>query len=347
MQDVKLSVKLFPADERLSSLLDQSEKQSFTFNACEAEIFEIMSVTDAGNAFALMEMGMRTADEARDHLYELGASDLIRDRSSLMQQLLERGVPYDQSAYVFQRIVPVESETSPYCADALEFYAWKGNVGVQERWSLCNDIVDGKVRLDDLKTIGMDKLSTSERVHAVTRSLAKFGSRKKKPYTLADMSRLMDLVTRDKVDGEDIDATVTLLEKVGIEGVNKLEDVYRFVSHHWELTEDKNPIEASYYAALVSEGMERAGVERDDMYLSTSFPDEVITLRKNKVGVEYATALLAKGFDAAETVAYVKLLEAEGITPDDALPLISEDKTAHEIIGIHNGINAHVADGWL
>jgi hypothetical protein len=346
MQDVVLSGRLFPADERLSSLLDQSEKTIYKFNACEAEIFAVMSVTDLGNAFALLEIGMRTADEARDHLYEIGASDLIHDRSALMQELLERGIPYDKSAYVLQK--EFDAESSPYCADALEFYAWKGSVGVETRRLVCSDIIDGKVRLDDLKTIDMDKLDSSERVEAVTSSLAKFSSKKKKPYTLADMSKLLDLAARDQVDGEDIAATVTLLEKVGIEGVEKLEDVYRFVSHHWELKASvKDPIEASYYATLVSEGMERAGVKLDDTYLSTTFPTEVIALRKNKIGSDYATALLSNGLVAEEAVAYVKLLESEDITPDEALPLISDGKTAHEIIGIHNGINTHVADGWL
>lgn len=346
--DVVMSSRLFASDDRIFNLLGEVRAEPYTFNASPAEIFSVYSVTNCGNALALMEMGVRTADEARDALYEAGASDLIKDRSAVMEEAMKRELPYDKTAYLFQKLIdPLNAESTPYVADALEFYAWKGNVGVKERMEICNDIIDGTVRLDDLKSIGLNKLDTSSAVHAVTASLKKFSKRKKKPYTPAEMGQLLNKAKKDRVEGDDIAIAVEAIEKFGIDGIKKLDDLYHVVSHHWYLEDDKTPVESAYYAALVSEGTQRAGRTLSDVYLSTTFVNEIVAFRSAKISAEQATALFSQGHDAEESIAYLKLLDDEGIAPDEALPLIAEGKSAQEIIGIRNGINPSVADGWL
>lgn len=326
-----LSSLKYEPDNRLQSL---NPYGGFEFESSDAEMLDVMSVADDANAFALMNLGVRTADEACDRLQELGADDLIKDRSAFTNELLERGLLPESSADLLNmgqykiRASAEQMEASPYCADAVAFHSHGGLVHNDDDFTGRKLILEGNLRLADLKEVGYEQLARGKSnnlkiaIGAVQRH-----AKGESDYPLSDLGKLLDKLTDEGHDPGYEDArtknAIKLLERVGWDKITKLDGLDSFLLRYRKPEDEADEgtaVDAAYYEAILALGMERTAGQlagRSGMYWAREFPSEA------------------------------RILREAGVSTEDAIPIMADGKTAHETIGILNGVEAVIADGWL
>lgn len=329
-KDRWLSGLMYEPDDRLKSMITDG---GYEFECSDAEMLAVMSVADDANAFALMNSGARTADEACNLLQEIGAEDLIKDRSAFTNEMRERGLTPERSANLLSMgkftIAPAEQmEASPYCADAVAFHSHGGLMHNDPNFMARRMILEGSLRLADLKEVGYAQLGRGQNnnlkiaIGAIQRH-----ARGETNYPLSDLGKLLDMLNDEGRDSGYEDArtknAIKLLERVGWDKITKLDDLDSFLLRYQRPEDEADEaaaVDAAYYEAILASGMERVAGQlggRTGMYWAKEFPGEA------------------------------KILREAGVSTEDATPIMADGKTAHETIGILNGVEAVVADGWL
>jgi hypothetical protein len=338
------AAQLQPRKRSLSSLKYESDKRlrslrpfgGYEFVSSDAEMLDVMSVTDDANAFALMNLGVRTADEACDHLEELGADDLIKDRSSFTNKLLERGLLPENAADFLSngqlrlRMSSDEMEASPYCADAVAFHSHGGLTHKDESYTSYFTarklILEGNLRLADLKELGYERITRGAHLSTITEAVQRH-AKGDANYSLSDLGALLDKMDAEGHNTGQDDArtkqAIKLLDRVGWDKVSKLDEMDSFILRYRKPADEADEptaVDAAYYEAILAHGMERTAGQlagRSGRYWASEYPGEA------------------------------RILREAGISTEDAIPLMADGKTAHETIGILNGVEAVIADGWL
>lgn len=185
-----------------------------SFEASDVEMFDVMSaVPTTGLALELMMRGIKTADEARYFLSIRGMDDLATDRSDLMNGALERGITPEQfiSAY---NSMEEEYRDSPCLLDGIEFKTTPLNYSFNG--FLLGEIVNGRVDLEDVKTIGTSRLKSHNRAHSMTDLLIKLKAGEA-DYTVEDLKAFVIRAADAKTDARDFLRAARFAEQRGFE----------------------------------------------------------------------------------------------------------------------------------
>lgn len=163
-----------------------------TITASDAEFYSVLSVTSKANAFALLQAGHRTAEEASNFLEDNGFEELIEDNSALCEEALNRKIPPNK--FIESAANLRGPESTDYYLDALEVYSSsipKGT-GPNSNLVVTNQVYDGDLKLSDLKEIGFKKFNTFRDKDALIHELIKIGSGESSTTT----SELVSLVDK-------------------------------------------------------------------------------------------------------------------------------------------------------
>lgn len=297
------------------------------FTASDAEIFDVFSATDASNAVLLLEKGIRSADEARSHLRKIDAGDLIRDYSGLMDEMLARNVsPEDTADGVLRLDVhlarrPNQNDYSANYPDTIEFLSLSAFENMRGREHFMKDILEGRINFGDIKAIGTTRLKPYDRLYFLRDILARKQSGNRE-FDTDDMKKFLDKSSDSGLVQGHFKSVIHLFDEMGMEGVDKLNDLKSFSSYFWE--EMKNDeedtrflVERSLYFAQLSEGIQSGPIERSGRYWGEGFREDAALLRDT------------------------------GVDVNDAIRLMNEGISARQVAGVANGMETAVADGWL
>jgi hypothetical protein len=307
-------------------LLDGRPVQDPIFTASDAEIFDVLSVTDSANAILLLEKDIRSADEARAYLREMDAGDLIRDYSGLMNEMLARNVsPEDTSDAILRLDLhlarrPNQSDYSENYPDTIEFLSASAFENMRGRTNFMKDILEGRISFGDIKAIGTTRLKPFDRLYFLRDILARKQSGER-DFDTDDMKRFLDKSSTSGLVQGHFKSVIHLFDELGMEGVDKLDDLKSFSSYFWEEMKNDDEdtrflVERSLYFAQLSEALQN-GPERSGRYWGKEFQQDASLLRNSGIEIEDATRLMGEGM------------------------------TAQQVVGVVNGIEAAVSDGWL
>lgn len=322
-----------PLENDADRLLIQGRTGMFTFTASDKEIYDVMSVTRAGDAMALLEIGVRTSDEALDILARNGLEHRQQDRSAIMQELLKRNIAPEKTTKAFSMLDidreywanEHERDTDHY-PDVIEYLSLESYKSMHGSDVIKNLILSGGISFSDIKDIGTGRLRKQDRLYHLRATLTRHNSGKT-TFTNNDLKRFLDKCDADGVVGVHFHSALVLFELLGADSVDRLEDTKSFSSRFRQgakvFFEDieglREETEVEFYAALLMEGMERyeASAQKSGRYWAQEFPQEV------------------------------QILRGAGVKVDDAIPLLGSGMSAQQAAGVMNGTETVISEGWL
>ena len=297
------------------------------FTANDVEIYDVLSVTSPTNALLLLEKGVRSGDEARKYLRQINAGELIRDNSVLMNEMRERNVSPEATTDAILRLDihrerrPNQNDYSANYADTIEFLSIPPFESMRGRLALMQDILEGKINFSDIKAVGLTRLRVYERLYFL-RGIFSRKQSGEKDFDISEMKRFLDKCSESHLIQGHFKVVIDLFDELGIEGVEKLEDLKTFASYYWDASENdsgdrKESVEKALYFSQLSEGLQSSDTERTGRYWAQDFSK-----------------------DAGH------LLDA-GVKVEEAIRLMNEGMTAQQAAGVANGMKPAVAEGWL
>jgi hypothetical protein len=127
------------------------------FSASDLEMYDVFSVTrDNAIGMMLLNHGIRSAEDARTLMVSLDAENLIDDRSELAQKALTRRIDSAMMIEFSDYYNPALWHTGEHLdryLDGVELYSFPKFQN--RKGPLFSDILTGKIRLEDIKTIGV------------------------------------------------------------------------------------------------------------------------------------------------------------------------------------------------
>jgi hypothetical protein len=142
-------------DRRLPNKGSDYEWVSFT--ASDLEVYDVFSATrDNSIGMMLLNHGIRSAEDARSLMVSLDAENLIDDRTEMAQKALTRRI--DSAMMIefgdyYNAALWHTGEHLERYLDGVELYSFPKFQS--KKGPLFSDILTGKIRLDDIKTIGV------------------------------------------------------------------------------------------------------------------------------------------------------------------------------------------------
>lgn len=315
------NVDSYPFDKRL--VTDASEKDAerernsryyssyYAFKASEVEVYDVLSVAPIGEALRMLSRDIRTADEARAHLTEHGAADLIIDRHDTMNEALEKNVSHYDFVSKYEAM-DNKKQSSHNLIDCVRFASTSLAEGVNG--TLIDQIASGRISFDDIKAVGITRLKPHGRAYSAVSAFEGLSSGEG-DYTIDGIKALLDRASAEVLDSREFSYVCRAMKSIGIEEtlsfkkLKPLADAYHFYniapgSNKYE----GNAMERAVYAARIRDGSVKS-------ILSSNYSDAF--------------------FEA-------------GIPADKAVDVISRGGGLREAIAIHEeGIQGSVAGGWL
>lgn len=315
------SVDRYPFDKRL--VTDESERQAerergsryyssyYAFRASEVEVYDVLSVAPIGEALRMLSRGIRTADEARAHLTEHGAADLILDRHDTMNEALEKNVSHYDFVSKYEEMDD-RKQSSDHLIDCVRFASTSLAEGLNG--TLIDQIASGRVSFDDIKAVGITRLKSHSRAYAVVSAFEGLNSGEG-DYTIDGIKALVDRASEEVLDSREFGYVCRVMRLTSLEETMSFKKLKPLANayHFYNIAPGSNKYEGSsleraLYAARLDQGL--PGRIRSSNYSDTFF-------------------------------------EA-GIPADKAVDVISRGGGVREAIAIHEeGIQGSVAGGWL
>lgn len=285
---------------------------NYYFEASDEEAYAVMSTVDPRDIIPLLASGVRTKEEAVVFLHRYNLAYLINDNSSLAEKALSRNIPAQNVAAMMEAF-PKASPANPAYFDAMEIVNNKGYKNALHYPGAVQLVLEGKIKLDDLKTIGVKRLKAGGSGDAILHQLEKIADGESK-MTAEELAQVISKASSDPSATHPamVNDAVWLADKHGAELVMRLDQ----------------PILAA---------------QLDNSVSNTKFdPSKVEPLLLWHDGVRRFTGLGYLPFGDL-----VELFEA-GIAPEDAAEGLRIKMPVHQIIGVHkNGIQKAVSGGWL
>lgn len=139
-----------------------SDYEWVSFQATDLEVYDVFSATrDNPAGILLLNNGIRSAEEAREFLTSIEAENLIDDRTEMAQKALARRIDSDMLIKFSELYNPAlwhSGEHLDRYLDGVELYSFpkfQSKTG-----PLFSDVLTGKIKLDDIKTIGIKVVAT-------------------------------------------------------------------------------------------------------------------------------------------------------------------------------------------
>lgn len=291
--------------------------EPYEFTASEAEIYDVLSVAHSGDAMVLMELGVRTADEARDYLTKFGETDLIVDNGELTGEMLKRNIAPKDYLNATNTSAKQVDFRAPFFADQIEFDSIQSFSSSFRRDLTRRHIYEGNLSLADIKFIGVSNLKKYDRLRGMHDTLIEY-HKGKIDCSIEDMKSFVVRANNEQLVLGHFKDAVHLLRNLDRESIDEIESLSTFASLFNEKEEDiVAETNRAHYATVLLEGMEKTGGERSGRYWAYDFPRDVDTLR------------------------------SAGISVKDAIPLMSEGMSAQQVVGVLNGVSVAVSEGWL
>ena len=307
----------FTYDARRSMEARRTGDRDYQFTASDTEVYDVLSVTHGGNALVLLALGIRSADDARAYLLKNGEGDLLTDNSELVQEMLKRNISPQYYLENTNTSAGTVRFDSPFLADAIEFSTIKSLEDSFHRSETRALILDGEITLADIKTIGASRLKNFDRLRGISDTLRDYH----KGNLDCSIEDIKDFVTRANDEGlvlGHFKSAVHLLRNFDREKMDEVKDLRTFAAIFNPKVKDlKAEAHRAHYASLLMDGLAAAEVPRSARYFGAEFPKDVETLR------------------------------SAGIEAKDAYPLMNDGMTAQQVVGVLNGVNVAVSEGWL
>lgn len=298
------------------------------FTASDAEIYDVLSVTNPGNATLLLEKGVRNADEAVAYLEKLGAEDLLRDHSGLMNEMISRRVSPEDTVNgmlyldVHMALRPGQEDHSANYPDTIEFLSMTAFERTRGRAKIKDDILAGRINVEDIKSIGVTRLKPYDRLHFVREMLVRKQSGER-DFDIEEMKAFLDKSTKSGLSQGHFKEVIHLFDELGGEGVEKLNDLKSYTGLLW--TEEKryedeeigSLVRRTLFFAQLSERLQNGPIQRSGRYWASEFKEDAMLIYQSGVNIEDAIRLMNDGYDA------------------------------RKVAGIVNGMEPAVSDGWL
>lgn len=296
---------------------------AYEFTASAAEFYDVLSVAAEADAVRLLRAGCRSAEEASEKLARGGGEPL--DRRELVDELLRRNIsPQAMAEYGLAHGTPaVDAHSVKAAADAVELYAISALRTRDLYFEVLREVLDGQIRIEDIKAVGVTRLKTGSRLQASKELLRTLACGDAK-FTAADVRWALDECAPE---GSGISARTTTAGLYGVAAfcllhggrdlfdrgfeMRLIDHVYRTLSY---LQYGRTP---EMYEAVVYELEARKGT-----------------------AIEWDSK-------AAITEALVETHRA-GVPAKQAGELIASGMTAEQVIAVHRGEAAKpLAEGWL
>jgi hypothetical protein len=159
----------------------------YRFSASTSEMYEMMARISTGNTLAMMQAGYKSVTDAMEFLDNHGMSHLEEPRSMALEAQ-ERRIPIED--FIREtRDAPLERMNSPYFMDYMEV---TGIAALSEFDELPGDIYHGRVKLADLRAIGVTRIGKSIGWEVTQDALRKMADGTAN-YDSNDMKQLLDL----------------------------------------------------------------------------------------------------------------------------------------------------------
>ena len=293
-------------------------RMHFEFEACDHEVYDVMSVVSNGNAFVLLELGIRSSDEALSYLRTMDAEELIQDNSSLVQEMVDRGIPADKFARAYENIRPSMKAASKYIADGIELITNDVMRQSSSIESVTDDVLDGRIKLGDLKSLGYPRIY--DRIYFLRGPLMRYAA-EEATFSLDEMRSVLQRTEMENITGAKFGNAVELFEKLGADNFSKLKDIESLIVCYKDSStnarERHEEMDRAFYQAQLMEGLDDPDSPRPATYWALKFPAETNQLRQAGIPVEEAITHMKNGYSAQET------------------------------IGILSGIESSISGGWL
>lgn len=302
-----------PNLEHLNEIGNNSAGRNYTvfsFVASEVEMYDVLSVTSPDHAVRLLAKGIRTADEAVQYMRSHRASDAILDLKAMSDDSLRRRI---KSEVFMRRASELFQTGSPHFMDALEAHSIT-SIKDQIVGRIEHGLLDGSIKLDDIRYIGTTKLKVHNRLRRSADALIRV-NQPDQNYTLDDMKALVSRAvaeTSNTIEGE-YQAALEHMMEFGPEAINSCESLSLFRS-----------IDASHRSYK--------GADRHD-----------------RITYEVTFRNLYKKADSERVrTDKVMLLRDAGVAPEDGARMLDEGLSLQAAIAVLvDGAEKPLAEGWL
>jgi len=308
----------FTLDPELRQLMPNKTK-SFRLTTNDVDAYSVASVLQPGNAVALMDYGIRTADEVIPFLQQHGLKRLLVDRSEVAEHALSRGIPAS-SYFTLMTYERTSSTTEAQVLDAAETHAMES----LRVLNFHGDVLRGDISLEDIKVIGAERISNHSSPNDIRDRLWAIKSGDAS-YTIKQLKALVEKA--DEADGS-VFESVELYEKFGFDttiAFHNVREAYCFMR------------------SLEREVLKEGGSEDTDRMLGIIRQhDEMWHIRKTVEKDSDSPHWDKLGYGIS-----FEMYEA-GIDPVTAWEGVRNGMTPSQILAVRdNGIAPSVSGGWL
>lgn len=143
----------FAVDADLAAKLSlPSDRPIVVIKGSDQEIYEVLSVTDRATAMALLERGVKSAEDAMEALEAFDRDDLIQDNSAVVNDAFNRMV----RSHTYISNNSSEDIERPHYVDYLEALDM---ISLRDNTDLHESVRDGLIRIEDIKEVTPERIS--------------------------------------------------------------------------------------------------------------------------------------------------------------------------------------------
>jgi len=286
-------------DPALTKMLGLAGKDVYRFDASDAEVLEMLAVTNSnGDALSMLEHGYRTPQAAVTFLKEYGFGHLVADRT-LALEAMERRI----SPEIFMRDTRNAREghlTDPLFLDSLEA-ANSTSLNDEFTW----EVREGMIKLSDIKAIGVSRIKKADSWKLLNDVLKKMATGTAN-YTADDLKVILD---RYSPVTNRIESAVILADVYGGEFSRSITNTdMATMDLHYELQAEDTPLERaksllSYASTVFSKQSGVYGYSKD-------YPDKDEIIKFHDANISPQDMV-----DGVVTIAQLDAIENHGISP--------------------------------
>lgn len=206
-----LRVGLEPHNEVKEAVPNNVERGQFTVTASDVEMFEAFSVAEIGDALLLMQSGIKDKTEISGFLKDHGAGHLVVDRKQMMDEALQRRIDPAVLA-TFHNAYNMNEHPSETFLDAVEAYSSGTLKSINP--NIGKEVLEGKISLSDIKTVGISRIHKSNAASDVLRTLSAIHEGAI-DCTPDDVRKMLDTHTADNTHSDSLKWALSALYEHG------------------------------------------------------------------------------------------------------------------------------------
>ena len=221
----------FPLDPDLARKLElDTNRPVVAVHGSDQEIYEILSVTDRSTAIALLERGVKSADEAIEVLEAFDREDLIQDNSAVVNDAFERMV----LSHTFLSNNDPDDIAKPHYVDyleALDMSPLRGNTDLHE------SVRDGLVRIEDIREVSPHRINLAGHWRIIKPALMKIADGTAN-YTAEGVVKVLS-VHKPPVQAHEMGTTFAFAQRYGADFATKVTPIDYYVKEFSNELEDR------------------------------------------------------------------------------------------------------------